>query len=413
MNIDQTTLALRIKEARVSSNLTQEQVANALGLPRTAVVQIESANRAVSTLELAELAKLFSRSIMSFFVEEQSRPDDVLVALFRAAHVEGQEAAWQSEVSRYISIYRTGVELESLLKRPANAGPPTYDMPDPDRVMEAVDQGTLVADQERRRLGLGYNPIPDMSDLINGQHVWASGADLPDNMSGLFLSHDSVGLCILVNFSHPRARKRFSYAHEYAHALLDRKHAATVSLESNRAHLCEVRANAFAASFLIPKMGVSAFLSNRFKGGPSVVEQTVYDPATEERNATEVKGQRRAPPRSQDLTYEDAAALAHHFGVSYQAALFRLKSLLFIDSNSFDALRKKEQYGKSYLNMLQLLDDLDGTDQHSPDKELVSQVVHLALEAYRRDELSKGKLRDLSTLLGVSPGDLLELAEAA
>lgn len=48
-----------------------------------------------------------------------------------------------------------------------------------------------------------------------------------------------------------------------------------------------------------------------------------------------------------------------------------------------------------------------------PDREIVSHVVHLALEAFRREEISKGKLRDLSTLLDFSAKDLLMLAEAA
>jgi len=299
-----------------------------------------------------------------------------------------------------------------LLERPPHVGPPSYDLPSPRNVMEAIEQGNIVAEQERRRLALGHNPIPDMSDLINCQNIWASGAELPDNMSGLFLRHSSIGLFILVNFEHPRARKRFSYAHEFAHALLDREQAATVSIESDRRKLTEVRANAFAASFLLPRSGVWAFLNARFKGGPSVIEQTVYDP-TAEKAAEEVKASRRAAPRSQILTYEDVSALAHHFGVSYQAALFRLKSLDILNESEFTVLRDKESYGKRYLQMLQMLEDLEGHDQRTRDREIVSQVLHLALEAFRREEISKGKLRDLSTLLGFSAKDLLALAEAA
>ena len=238
-----------------------------------------------------------------------------------------------------------------------------------------------------------HNPILDMSDLINSQSVWASGAKLPDDMSGLFLRHPSIGLCILVNFDHARARKRFSYAHEYAHALLDRQQIATVSLERNRSDPGEVRANAFAAAFLLPRTGVWAFLTARSKAGPSVVEQTVYDPAAEAR-ADEVRAHRRAAPRSQVVTYEDIAALAHHFGVSYQAALYRLKSLAIVNDAQFTDLRDKEHFGKSYLELLQILDDLDGRDERTPDREIVSQVVHLALEAYRREAISQGKLRD-------------------
>lgn len=411
MAIDQATLAYRLKESRALANLTQEQVAAEMGLPRTAVAHIEAGNRSVSTLELAKLSQLYGRSIMSFFDAEPRQEEDVLVSLFRAAQVSGTELPWQTEVSRYLGICRTGVELEHLLERPPHAGPPSYELPAPRNVMEAVEQGNVIAEQERRRLALGHNPIPDMSDLINCQNIWASGAKLPDNMSGLFLQHSSIGLCILVNFDHPRARKRFSYAHEYAHALLDRGQTATVSLESDRRKLTEVRANAFAASLLLPRTGVWAFLHSRFKGGPSLVEQAVYDP-TAERTTDEVKASRRAAPRSQVLTYEDVAALSHHFGVSYQAALFRLKSLSILSETEFTALRDKEDYGKRYLQMLRMFDDVEGRDQGTPDREIVSQVLHLALEAFRREVISTGKLRDLSTLLGCSAQELLSLAEA-
>lgn len=413
MNIDQMTLASRLKDARTTANMTQEQVAQALELPRTAVVQLEAGNRAVSTLELAKLAQLYGRPISSFFEATPPREEeDVLVALFRAAQVEGQDTPWQTEVSRYLGICRAGVELEHLLDRPPHVGPPSYDLSLPRNVMDAVEQGNLVAEQERRRLALGHNRISDMSDLINSQNIWASGTELPDDMSGLFLQHSSIGLSILVNFKHSRARKRFSYAHEYAHALLDRQQTATVSLEADRRKLTEVRANAFAAAFLIPRTGVWAFLNARFKAGPSLVEQTVYDP-TAEKDGDEIKASRRAAPRSQSLTYEDVAALAHHFGVSYQAGLFRLKSLSIVNESEFSELRDKEDFGKQFLELLQILEDLEGHDKRTPDREIVSQVVHLALEAYRRDEISKGKLRDLSTLLGFSAKDLLTLAEAA
>jgi transcriptional regulator with XRE-family HTH domain len=117
MNIDQTTLASRLKEARVAASLTQEQVAQDLALPRTAIVQVEAGNRAVSTLELAKLAQLYGRSIAGFFADTPSAEEDVLVALFRAAQVEGQGLPWQTEVARYLEICRAGVELERR-KRP-------------------------------------------------------------------------------------------------------------------------------------------------------------------------------------------------------------------------------------------------------------------------------------------------------
>ncbi len=411
MAIDLETLAKRLQQARVGAGLTQEQVGNALGVPRTAIVQIEAGNRSVSTLELAQMASLYHRSVSDFFTETELE-EDALVALFRATEDFQQHPEIQDEIGRYVAICRAGVELEGLLELPLRGGPPSYDLPYPAKTMEAVDQGASVAEQERRRLRLGHTRIADMAKLVNDQGIWASGARLPDDMSGLFLRHSSIGLFILVNFGHVRARKRFSYAHEYAHALLDRSRTATVSLARNRSDFGEVRANAFAAAFLMPRGGVWEFLNARQKAGPSRVEQAVYDPLMEEKGS-EIRAQRRSAASSQDVTYEDVAALAHHFGGSYQAALYRLKGLAIIKDREFNTLREKESFGKNYLKLLKMLDDLEGREKGKPDREIVSQVLHLALEGYRREEISKGKLRDLSSLLDIPASDLLALAEAA
>jgi len=40
-------------------------------------------------------------------------------------------------------------------------------------------------------------------------------------------------------------------------------------------------------------------------------------------------------------------------------------------------------------------------------------VVHLALEAYRREEISRGKLLDISKTVNISADVMLDLAEVA
>lgn len=80
--------------------------------------------------------------------------------------------------------------------------------------MSAVQQGELVAADERRRLGLGRSTVPNMADVVRDQGIWACSAELPEEMSGLFLKHSSTGMVILVSYDHVRSRKRFSYAHE-------------------------------------------------------------------------------------------------------------------------------------------------------------------------------------------------------
>ena len=61
-------------------------------------------------------------------------------------------------------------------------------------------------------------------------------------------------------------RRRFSFAHEYAHVLLDRELKAILSHARDRSSLMEVRANAFAASFLMPAEGVRRYVNALSKG---------------------------------------------------------------------------------------------------------------------------------------------------
>jgi Zn-dependent peptidase ImmA (M78 family) len=280
--------------------------------------------------------------------------------------------------------------------------------------MEAVRQGSSVAAEERKRLDLGDAPIHALPDLLSNQGVWVASTDLPDDMSGLFLRHSSIGMVILVNHDHRRPRKRFSYAHEYAHALMDRDRTAIVSTKENSKDRTETRANAFAAAFLMPEAGVRTYLSSLEKGLPSRQTQLVYDLA--DNGGMEASG--RSVPGSQKIGYQDVASIARYFGVSYQAAGFRLQALDFVNQSERRALIDQEELGNSYLKLLHYRQAIDSpSEKEAPDgdqnQELKSQVVYLAIEAFRREEISSGKLLDLSKKLDVSGRDLVALAQSA
>jgi Zn-dependent peptidase ImmA (M78 family)/transcriptional regulator with XRE-family HTH domain len=403
--INLAILGKRLKEARTNRGITQEAAAEAIGVPRTALVHIEAGNRSVSTLELAELAKLYGRPISVFFAEDEDNEEDFLVALHRLSPEFKDREAVEREVLRCVEICREGFRLQSLLERKLRLGPPAYDLPPPSNFAEAIEQGEEIAEEERNRVGLAHSPIPDMAELLSTHGIWASGVELPDEMSGLFLHQPSLGFVVLVNYKHPRGRKRFSYAHEYAHALLDRKKGMTVTTKSNSNELMEKRANAFAASFLMPKVGVELFLSTLNKGASSRRTFHVYDVATEEGTETE----RRVLARSQEITFRDAALLAAHFGVSYQVAVYRLSDLGFVNRDELKSLLEYLDSARNYLKIIGKLGDIAGGPGEN-DRELVSQIVPLALEAYRREEISKGKLLELSKKLDVKGTDLAALA---
>lgn len=407
--VDPIELGHRLRIAREARGLSQQAASDAIDVPRTAITQMESGNRAVSTLELSGLADAYCRPIAYFF-EETARPEeeDVLVALHRAAPGLERDPAVRDEVDRCLALCRDGVALEAALGRPPRSGPPAYQMPAPRAAGEAMAQGEEVAREERRRLGVNDVPIPDMAGLICAQGIWASGLALPDHMSGLFMRHASIGLAVLVNASHPRGRKRFSYAHEYAHALMDRDRSMSVSSAANSTELVEKRANAFAASFLMPGNGVHEVLRRLDKGLPSRQERTALDVA----GGGQVAAESRPVPGSQRLTYKDVAIVARHFGASYQASLYRLKNLRHVSRQESIELFKRGDLGKRYLEALDELEGVEGHRQYR-ERELRSEIMHLAIEAYRREEISRGRLLELSKSLGIRGATLLELAEAA
>jgi Zn-dependent peptidase ImmA (M78 family)/transcriptional regulator with XRE-family HTH domain len=417
MAIDLVTLGKRLKKAREDRGVTQDAAAVALGIPRTAVVQMEAGNRSISTLELAQLADLYERPIADFFSEgplSEAPEDDPILALHRVTDSFKDQSNVQRQVARCVEICREGAGLERLLGKKARSGPPFYSLPEPRNTMEAVRQGSGAAAEERNRLGLGDAPIHALEDVFSNQGVWAASVDLPGGMSGLFLRHSSIGMVILVNRGHARPRKRFSYTHEYAHALLDRNRNAIVSTTENSKDLSETRANAFAAALLMPERGVRSYLTSLDKGLPSRQTQLVYDLAGD--GGVEASG--RSAPGSQTIGYQDVASLARYFGVSYQAAAFRLQALNVINKSERESLIEREERGNRYLRMLKFQGAIDSQEtaadqEDGQRKELVSQVAHLAMEAFRREEISKGKLLELSKKLDIPGRELVALAQGA
>lgn len=401
-------LGKRLRDARELSGINQDSAAATIGAPRTAISLIESGQRSVSTLELSKLASLYGRSPMAFF-EEASQHESVRLLLRRT--VDNQMGSGEKDgIMAAVDLWEEGARLETILGNSTRAAIPTYSFGTPRSKGEAVRQGEATAEDERRRLGIGFGPIADVADIIANQSIWASASDLPNETSGLFVAHRDVGLAILVNARHARGRRRFSYAHEYAHALLDRERSIDLSRSQNRDDPIEVRANAFAASFLMPRGGISALLRQIDKGGPSRLQGELFSSASDDAVPVEV----RPTPGTQRLTYQDVAYIAHNFGVSYPAAVFRLQNLSHISQKESAALLAQSSFGNEYLNALGLFDDIGGEEgQNANRRELKLQLTRLTIEAYRREEISRGRVAEIARKIDL-PGDvLLRLAEAA
>ena len=398
----------RIREARERRDISQQKVADALGIPRTAVTNIESGARKVSTLELTKLGVLFSMAPAAFL--DESGVSDLAIVRARALAEATSSPEFGPVIDRMIDLCREGAQLRRLLDQDTSVTMPNYAQ----RIAnagDAVRQGEARAREERRRLGLGNAPIGSLPEFIGDQGIWVAAAtkDFPDDVSGLFLHHSSIGMAVLINGSHKPVRRRFSYAHEYGHALFDRQEELRLTQNRNSNELVEKRANAFAAGFLMPSGGVLDQLRVLGKGQPSRQAQFVYSVATDANEEAEIR------PRtgSQVITFQDAAVLARHFGVSYEAMVWRLRNLDLLDMPATNALIERRDEGRRYLNMLRLPDSFDASAvSDEPVWELRNQLAHLAIEAYRREEVSQGRLREIGRKLRLPATELLELAEA-
>lgn len=73
MPSDRQSIAAKLKEAREYLGLSQQEVADALQLPRSAISLLETAQRGVESTELQALARLYQRPI-GYFTGEESQP---------------------------------------------------------------------------------------------------------------------------------------------------------------------------------------------------------------------------------------------------------------------------------------------------------------------------------------------------
>ena len=277
-----------------------------------------------------------------------------------------------------------------------------YQLASPRTRWEAIEQGARIADEERRRLGLGSGPAPDLGELLESQGVRTAVVDLPDDVSGLTISDARIGLFVVVNAQHHAWRRRFSFAHECAHVLLDRGRFGMVSRGSKRDEMIEVRANSFAARFLMPSDGVHQFIATLGKGRPTRMQADIFD------GEQTIAAETRTNASSQAIQIYDVVQLAHHFGVSNEAALYRLKNLGMLKVSDFESLRAaNKQHGDCVARAL----GLPPPNEEASLSAFRHRFLGLALEAFRREEITRSKLEELASMMLVSDSEISSLLE--
>ena len=262
-------LSRRLRQLRIGSGMSQSEVGRQVGLSRSAVTQIESGNREVTADEVVRFSTFFRHSpmvLLSGLGQETSvsdgEKDEPLHEILHAMPGQGfNSAGLRASLDRLFELARQLTEIESELGV-AVYGPQAFAFrgTSPRTDWEAAHQGYAVAEDERQRLDLGSAPIRDVPETLATLRVRISRFALPESVSCVYTHTPETGPLVVVDRNSSPEERRFWMVHGLAHLLFEPERRWLVCSKDDMSRRHEVRANAFAGRFLMPRRGVERYL---------------------------------------------------------------------------------------------------------------------------------------------------------
>lgn len=299
-----------LARARERARYSQDDVGAALGVSRAMVSYWEAGSRSPNDRQLASLARLYGVELSDLLEGRDADPVgvDLTGMLLRADNAVDPESA--PGLQEFVQFLERYAELSGLTKTPIRGmtqSPYVYRSK-----FSQKDDARRKAEEVRAHLGLGAGPISDTDTVCEmlGITIYRAplGGDLRKAPSGAFLNHPSVGFSILVNLDMTPGRRRFTVAHEIAHALFHSSEERWVISHGRGPR--EDFADEFAGEFLMPSEGVRRFMEEA-----------------------------GMPPRiTEDV---DVIHIQRYFRVSFPTALVRLKQMNAITAATYHQLRRE------------------------------------------------------------------------
>lgn len=243
----------RLKTRRESLNLTQETVAEAMGLSRQILARIEKGERQIRPPELAAVARMLQVD-PDFFVDPFSAAGEASFS-FRADGADPKVLEEFEDVAgRWIATYRElgrkeGKEEQFLI--------PSLSL----NRWSSYEDAHSAAAQVRQDLKLGRVPAKDLSTQLSTEWgILVLFVNAPEGVSGAASRLDGHLRVILVNRHEPIVRQNWNVAHELFHVLTwdsipPRKVESSVR-KTGRRDRTEELADNFAAELLMPEPAV-------------------------------------------------------------------------------------------------------------------------------------------------------------
>jgi len=260
-------LGVKIRRVRESLHLTQEQISKGTGLSSEFISLIEKGKRFPSLESIEKISNYLNKNI-SYFLEDESDPFEVLT------RDKGITKNMKSELRTFKKYCQEYMHMENTLMNPVEEAP-FYSGTSPE----------AMAAEERKRLGLGSQPVKDVFSLIesNGLRILKQNIKKSVEIAGAFVyfKEQQAGFA-LINTAQSYSRQLITAAHEYCHYLKDREFICIVDntdifvdeylpLYPSR----EKFAHLFSLHFLIPDEQIKLFISKEFRKGKIKIEDMI------------------------------------------------------------------------------------------------------------------------------------------
>ncbi|WP_239128964.1 helix-turn-helix domain-containing protein [Sinosporangium siamense] len=238
--LDWSEIGERVREARLTMRMSQEQLAQKTDLDRTMISKIEAGSRRLDALELVRLSRALDMPMGHFLntppaVMSHRTPlaeDTVTNSAQISYRLDSSLAAWIREIGMLVSLGT--LDLKPIKRYP-------HKVDGPSAAAEA-------ARWLRGDLGLGASAIDSMAGLSErcGQYVLVT--DLPgDGASAV----DGDIAAAVVSLSGLPGRRRSTAAHELGHLILGDEYSTDAGVNASRSER-EAMIDAFAAELLLP-----------------------------------------------------------------------------------------------------------------------------------------------------------------
>ena len=234
----------RLYRARKAAGLSLRDLGARVGLTHAAIKKYEDEQATPPSTTLLKLARALNVRTEYFFRPETVTLDRIEYRK-RSTLPKKRIETIEHEV---IDQIERRIELENLFPSPPIVPfTPVRELPE---LVSNLAQIEDAAEAVRKAWDLGYNPIPDLIDVLetHGIRVFMIDANADPKFDGLAASVNQMPI-IVVGSNWPGDRQRFTLAHELGHLMLGDQLADDINEE--------IACNRFAGAFLIPRQSVT------------------------------------------------------------------------------------------------------------------------------------------------------------